>query len=136
MAEAAVANARRAGLDVELHPLQGVPHADVPMWLNASSVVILTSQHEGSPNIVKEALACNIPVVSVDVGDVAERIEGIAGCYIAAATPGDLADKLQIVRANPGRVESRHKMQELSLERVALRLTQYYEFVLKQAPAK
>jgi len=55
---------------------------------------LLTSLHEGSPTVVKEALACGLPVVSVDVGDVAERIEGIEGCHLAVATPEDLAAKL------------------------------------------
>jgi len=57
------------------------------VWLNASNVLLLTSLHEGSPTVVKEALACGLPVVSVDVGDVAERIEGIEGCHLAVATP-------------------------------------------------
>jgi teichuronic acid biosynthesis glycosyltransferase TuaC len=93
-------------------------------------VVLLTSLHEGSPNIVKEALACNIPVVSVDVGDVRERIQGIEGCYLAVPEPGDLAAKLQMVQAGSRRVVSRIKMQELSLKRVALQLKEFYSEVL------
>jgi len=52
----------------------------MPGYLNAADVLLLTSKHEGSPTIVKEALACNCPVVSVDVGDVRERIAAINGC--------------------------------------------------------
>jgi teichuronic acid biosynthesis glycosyltransferase TuaC len=107
-----------------------VPHEEVPVWLNASDVVLLTSLHEGSPNIVKEALACNIPVVSVDVGDVRERIQGIEGCYLVDPEPGDLAAKLQMVHAGSRRVVSRIKIQELSLERVALQLKKFYSEVL------
>jgi len=86
--------------------------------------------HEGSPNIVKEALACDVPVVSVDVGDVRERIEGIEGCYIALPESDDLAAKLSLVYTGSRRVRGRVKMQELSLERVALRLKEFYEEVL------
>jgi glycosyltransferase involved in cell wall biosynthesis len=130
LAKAAVEAVNHSGVQAEMHQLQGVPHEDVPIWLNASDVVLLTSLHEGSPNIVKEALACNIPVVSVDVGDVRERIQGVEGCYLAVPEPGDLAAKLQLVHAGPRRVVSRIKMQELSLERVALQLTEFYGEVL------
>src|SRR5882724_7914480 len=130
LAKAAVEAANHSGVQAEMHQLRGVPHEEVSIWLNASDVVLLTSLHEGSPNIVKEALACNIPVVSVDVGDVRERIRGIEGCYLAVPEPGDLAAKLQIVHAGSRRVVSRIKMQELSLERVALQLKEFYSEVL------
>jgi teichuronic acid biosynthesis glycosyltransferase TuaC len=89
-------------------------------------VVLLTSLHEGSPTIIKEALACNVPVVSVDVGDVCERIQGIAGCYLAVPEPRDLADKLLLVHTGSRRVKSRSHIQALSLERTALRLKEFY----------
>src|SRR5205823_3231175 len=104
LARAAAEAAERSGFNVEMHDLRGVPHGQVPIWLNASDAVLLTSLHEGSPNIIKEALACNVPVVSVDVGDVRERIQGIDGCYIAYADASDLASKLQLVRAGFRRV--------------------------------
>jgi glycosyltransferase involved in cell wall biosynthesis len=130
LAKAAVEGANHTGVQAEMHQMRGVPHDEVPIWLNASDVVLLTSLWEGSPNIVKEALACNIPLVSVDVGDVRERIQGIEGCYLAAPNPGDLTAKLQMVHAGPRKVESRIKMQELSLERVALQLKEFYSEVL------
>jgi glycosyltransferase involved in cell wall biosynthesis len=114
----------------EIHQLRGVSHDMVPIWLNASDVVLLTSLHEGSPNIIKEALACNIPVVSVDVGDVKERMNKIEGCYIALPDPSDLAEKLQLVQAGKKRVSGRCSMQELSLEKVAIRLKNLYEELL------
>lgn len=116
----------RLGQRAELHQLKGVAHQDVPVWLNASDVVLLTSLHEGSPNVIKEALACERPIVSVDVGDIRERIEEIEGCYIANATQTDLVAKLSLVRASSRKVESRTKMQEISLEQVARRLEKFY----------
>jgi len=80
---------------------------------------------------VKEALACDLPVVSVEVGDVGERIQEIEGCYLALSEPGDLAAKLQRVHSGPGRVTGRVKMQDLSLERVALRLRDFYSELLE-----
>jgi teichuronic acid biosynthesis glycosyltransferase TuaC len=126
LAEAAVGRLISAGHDVQLHELKGVPHAQVPTLLNASNLVVLTSSHEGSPNVVKEALACNVGVVAVDVGDVRERLEGIPGCFIAAATPDDVAAKMALALEHD-RVPGRERMDELSVGRVAERLIEVYE---------
>ena len=75
LAQAAVGELCRMGVQAEIHLLQDLPNSVVPVWINGSDVLLLTSLHEGSPTIVKECLACNLPIVSVDVGDVAERIE-------------------------------------------------------------
>jgi teichuronic acid biosynthesis glycosyltransferase TuaC len=115
---------------VELHSLGRVPHDEVPIWLNASDVLLLTSLHEGSPNIVKEALACDLPIVSLDVGDVRERIQGVDECYLADPNPTDLASKLALLHAKPCRIAGRASVQNISLEHIALRLEEFYEDVL------
>lgn len=130
LAQAAVDEANRSGLNVEIHQLRGVSHEEVPIWLNASDVVLLTSLHEGSPNVIKEALACDLPVISVDVGDVRERIDGIEGCHIALPDPDDLGIKLGLVAARKGRIAGREKMQSLSLEQTALHLGSFYHEVV------
>ena len=112
--------------EVELRVLDGIAYTTVPTWLNAVDVVLLTSVHEGSPNVVKEALACNVAVVSVDVGDVRERLDGIEGCYVADATPADLSAKLREALDRGGRVEARDRILDLSLESVALRVAEVY----------
>ncbi len=134
LAQAAVEQLIRSGIRTEIHFLRGVSNREVPIWLNASDVVLITSLHEGSPTIVKEALACDIPVVSVDVGDVAERIQGIEGCYIASPEAADLACKLERVRSGPRRILGRATVQALSLESIARRLHEVY-LEIAQAPA-
>ena len=126
LAYAAVDALRRAGVAAELRELRGRPYAEMPTFLNAGDVLLLTSRHEGSPTIVKEALACNLPVVSVDVGDVRQRIEGIAGCYLAEPDPTDLAIRLEMVAAGPRRVEGRPAIASLSIETVAEELRTFY----------
>jgi len=126
LANAAVRLLERSGLDVELHTLEAVPHDDVPIWLNAAHAIVLTSVREGSPNVVKEALACNVPIVSVDVGDVRERLAGIEGCFIADPTPVELSANLARVLARDHRIESRERVADLSLERVAAKLREIY----------
>jgi len=133
LAEAAVARAREKGTEIELHALEGVPHDAVATWLNAADVVLLTSVHEGSPNVVKEALACNVPVVSVDVGDVRERISGIDGCHIADSMPHDLADKLALVLGRDKPVAGRERVHDLELSVVASRLGEIYAQVVHAA---
>lgn len=126
LARAAAAALRARGVACELHFLRGVPNADVPRWLGGSHVFLMTSLQEGSPTIVKEALACSVPVVSVDVGDVAERIDGIRGCWVAKAEATDLAEKLGLVAARRERVDARHRLAELSHVAVARRLLAFY----------
>jgi glycosyltransferase involved in cell wall biosynthesis len=133
LAEAAIAELRAKDWDIDLHHLDGVAHAEVPTWINASDVVLLTSAHEGSPNAVKEALACNVPVVAVDVGDVRERVASVQGCYVAAPSANDLAEKLDLVLSTGRRVDARDTLAELSLERTAERILEIYRTVLRQA---
>jgi glycosyltransferase involved in cell wall biosynthesis len=133
LARAAVETLKRAAVPAEIHELRGISNTEVPIWLNASDVLLLTSRTEGSPTIVKEALACNLPVVSVDVGDVGERIRDIEGCHLAAAEPGDLAEKLQLVYTGPRRVRSREKMEEVSVRQSAVQLKTFYEELTARA---
>jgi glycosyltransferase involved in cell wall biosynthesis len=130
LAQASVALLNHAGRDVELHALENVPHEDVPLWLNAARVVLVTSSHEGSPNAVKEALACEVPIVSVDVGDVRERIEGIEGCFIADPTADDIAAKLSDALERDEPIRARDKLAELSLDNVAVRLRDIYQALI------
>lgn len=135
LAEAAMALLRSQGVDAELHGLWKVPHESVPLWINACDLLLFTSREdEGSPNIVKETLACGRPVVSVDVGDVRERIEGIKGCHIAAPVAEDLAAKVAEVLQGTRRVDSEAAISEVSLEAVAQRVIDVYDQAISGNP--
>jgi glycosyltransferase involved in cell wall biosynthesis len=127
LAGAAVAAVNRLGVPAEIHYLRGVSNAEVPVWVNASDVLLLTSLHEGSPTIVKEALACRLPVVSVNVGDVEEQIRGVEGCHLASADADTLAARLLAVHTRARRLSPTAKVQELSLERIALHVKRFYD---------
>ncbi len=131
LAEAALTHLGPGDRPPELHYMTAVPNAEVPVWLNASDALLLTSQHEGSPTVVKEALACGLPVVSVDVGDVAERLEAIDGCHLALPEPADLAAKLGLVRREGKRLDCRRRIAELSVLQAANRLKQFYEEITR-----
>lgn len=70
--------------NVTLHSFSHTPHEETPYWYNAADVVLLTSKWEGSPNAIKEAMACSRPIVSTNVGDVSERTRGLGGCYVVS----------------------------------------------------
>jgi teichuronic acid biosynthesis glycosyltransferase TuaC len=118
------------GRRIQLHELAGIPHEQVPVWLGAADTLVMTSTHGGSPNTIKEALACNLAVVSVDVGDVHERTEGVEGCFLADATPEDVAEKLACALGRTDRIDSRGSVLGLALERVAERLQDVYASTL------
>src|SRR5262245_31084539 len=107
--------------DIDLVVAEKVPHHVMPLYMNACDMLLLTSLHEGSPDIVKEALACNLPIVSVDVGDVRERISGIAGCVVCKDDrPTTIAAGLIEIISQKIPVNSRDAVKELD-ERVLTR---------------
>lgn len=78
LAEKAVAEARKSLPAIKLVVLRGdIPPEDVPLYHNAADVLLVTSDFEGSPTIVQEAVACGLPVVSVEVGDVPEMLRSV-----------------------------------------------------------
>lgn len=84
LAEAAIALLNQnADKSIELHPMVNVPNNETPIWYNAADVVLLPSFYEGSANAVKEAMACARPMVTTDMGDCRERLDGVRGCYVA-----------------------------------------------------
>ena len=111
--------------DVELHAIHGVPHDRMPLYLNAADAVLLTSKSEGSPNAIKEALACNAPVVSTPVGDVPDLVDGVRNATVAS-TDEALVDALATVLARGEPADGRRKMTELSAERMGERIRAVY----------
>ena len=117
LAERAV-NILRRCYDVELVVATRVSQSLMPVYMNACDALLLTSMHEGSPNVVKEALACNLPVVSTDVGDVESRIGGVDGCYVCKDDSADaIAAALERVLERTGRIDGRSSIVDLD-ERV------------------
>jgi glycosyltransferase involved in cell wall biosynthesis len=117
---------------VELFPLSGISPEHVSVYMNACDAMLLTSFLEGSPNVVKEALACNLPVVSVPVGDVADLLAGVAGCALCPRDPDALAGALVHILREPNRTDGRIALQRkgLDLQSVAQKVISLYEAVL------
>lgn len=118
---------------IKLIELKGYTRSEVNLMMCAANCLLMTSKTEGSPQVIKEAMACGCPIVSVDVGDVAERVNGVKGCYVVQSRePKDIADALLKAIAFEGRTNGREKIVEMGLsnEQVAKRLLCIYEQLL------
>jgi len=109
-----------------------VPAEKVPLYLNAADALVLTSFKEGSPNVIKEAMACNCPVVSTDVGDVREVIGNTPGCYLTSFDPGDAAEKILLALKSDNRTNGRENIRDLELDVIAEKIIKVYKAVVKK----
>lgn len=116
---------------VELQTVFGVPHEEMPDYMNAADVLLLASRHEGSPNSVKEAMACNLPVVATDVGDVRKRLYNVDPSFVCR-TDGELIDGLCTVLERGERSNGREIIRPLSVENMGQRISAVYESVLER----
>lgn len=131
---ARVVAAARERIDrpVRFETVSGVAHERVATYMNAADALLLTSDHEGSPNTVKEALACNLPVVTTDVGDVRRRLDGVSHSFVCQ-TDRELVDALVSVLRHGERSNGRATVRELPEDRQARRLRGVYEDVIDGA---
>lgn len=125
----------------ELHYLDDVPHHDVPFYMNASELVVLTSLWEGSPNVIKEAMACNCPVVATDVGDVTWLFGDQPGHFLAEFDAHDVANKIKMAldfAKTTGKTQGRERIIKLGLdsENTAKKIIKLYETVLEKKTIK
>lgn len=128
---ASVVGAVRERLEqpLRLHTVSGVDHDRMPYYYNAADAVLITSRREGSPNAVREALACNRPVIATDVGDIREHIDGLPVsrvCDSRSELAAALASALTTERSPAGR----HRVRKTSAEAMGERLETVYEQAL------
>ncbi len=121
--------------NIVLHFLNNVSPERMPLWINSADVVMLVSLWEGSPNVIKEAMACNRPIVSTDVGDVSWLLDGMDGCYITSFDPENIAKSLKLslrFSETKGLTQGREKIIELGLDSktTAKRIISLYKLVL------
>lgn len=111
----------------ELLILSGVEHDLMPDFLNSCEVLLLTSDQEGSPNIVKEAIACDLPIVSLDVGDVKEYSTIFDKLLVVDRDVRSLAKAVIEAQSDNRQTVARSKLESISLDAVARRTVRVYE---------
>lgn len=128
LAIASVEEAKAACGEIRLHVLDGnLSPRLIPLLMNAADCLLLTSDWEGSPNVVKEAMACNLPVVTVDVGDVRERLRGVEPSRIVTRKPQDIGKGITEILELGERSNGCMAIGELALEVISSRLASVYE---------
>lgn len=116
--------------EYQLHYIKDIPNHKMPFYYNSADVVILTSKREGSPNVIKEAMACNRPIVVTDVGDVRKVIGETENCYIVKDEKNEVADAIQtILGQNYISTNGRKNIEWLSEDKIAEKLINIYKSV-------
>lgn len=120
--------------EAELLELKGYNRKEVNLLMNAADCLLMTSLREGSPQVVKEAMACGTPVVSVDVGDVKEIMGDTKGCFLVERNADAIAEKIELALAFKGKTNGRQRIIELGLSNdlVAKKLIGVYNEVLRK----
>ncbi|WP_029038375.1 glycosyltransferase family 4 protein [Salinimicrobium xinjiangense] len=104
---------------IEIIPLVGISQDKLVKLYNAADVLLLSSFHEGSPNVIKEAMACNCPIVSTKVGDVNWVMQDTEGCFISSFDPKEYSEKIKaalLFSKIKGRTQGRKRILDLKLD--------------------
>jgi teichuronic acid biosynthesis glycosyltransferase TuaC len=118
---------------VQLMSPYPIPHHEVMVWMNACDLLISTSWLEGSPNVIKEALACNCPVITTPAGDAADLVAGVNNCYVTTFDPEELASRISMVLSTQARSDGREKRKHLSSSMIADRIIAIYQRIARKS---
>jgi glycosyltransferase involved in cell wall biosynthesis len=128
LAEATRAALVARGLDVRLEVMDRRPQTDMVRAMNAADLLLLPSFHEGSPNVVKEAMAVGLPVVAAPVGDCAERLRDVTPSWVVERSVEAFANAAAAALADGRRSNGRDVItRTLALEAVARRVLAVYD---------
>lgn len=121
---------------VDFHVVKEIPNNQLQYYYNAADCLVLSSLHEGSPNVIKEAMACNCPIVCTSVGDVAWVLGNTEGCFQSDFDPVDFTGKIRLAlryAEDKGRTNGRERIIKLGLdsESVAKRIVEIYHQILR-----
>ncbi len=118
---------------VQLLELKNKTREEVNLCFNACDLLLMTSYTEGSPQVVKEALACNTPVISTDVGDVGDLIADLDHCYITSYKAEEIAETIKrVLTQGKNGSNSRNRIQDFELQKIASRIKTVYDRVLTE----
>ena len=110
--------------------LKGYGKEQINLILNASDLLLVTSLSETGPIIVKEALACNCPIISTNVGDVQKLIRNVQNCYISSYNPENIKKRINLVFRNNKRTNGHQVIKNFNLENIAYKIIDVYKHTL------
>ena len=116
--------------DVKLIELKGYTRQEVASLMNAVDAVLMTSHSEGSPQFIKEAMATNCPIVSVDAGDVREVLGDTKNCFICERSENKIAEALQQVLKTNKRTSGREKILNFGNKTVVKKIIDVYKSII------
>lgn len=127
---------RRRGRNViEVH-LNNIPREKVPSVYWNCDLMVLTSISEGSPTVIKEAIAAKLPFVSVDVGDVREWAEMVDfGIVEESRDPKRIADKvIELIDriAERNKLDNRNALEKMDILKTAQKIKKIYDEAVKK----
>lgn len=110
-----------------------IPHEKMPLYYNASDVVVHPSLYEASPTAIKEAMACNIPIVASGAGDTSKILGNLSGHFLCKLNSQDIADKIKCSIEFEKRTEGRKRLIEMGLDHMstAKKIKGVYEEVIR-----
>lgn len=138
IAEKVAAELHQSDPAVEILVVYKEPQDRLMLYMNASDVLLFPSYQEGSPNIIKQAMACNLPIVATDVGDIREIIGNTSGCFVCEPSALAFTEKVSVILQTGQRTRGREEIRHLERPAIARRIIQVYEETLQksQAPRK
>ena len=118
--------------DINLIEMKGFSREQVTLLYNACDMLLLPTKSEGSPQVLKEAMAYNCPVVATDVADIAYLLDGVSNSYVTSFAPQDVAEKITRALECGQRTNGRERIEKLQLEnsQVAKTIYSIYQQVL------
>ena len=112
--------------------LKDFSREEVNLLLNASDLLLLTSFSEGSPQVIKEAMACNCPIVGTNVGTVAEIISVVEGCFITTFEPEDVVEKINLALHFSKKTNGRDYVEHFDNELIAKKVFELFQKIIEK----
>lgn len=116
--------------EMEFYIIENQPFEKMVFYYNAADALLMTSINEGSNVSLKEAMACNLSIVTTDCGDARERLENVTPSFVSSRNPQELAEKLIVILKERKRSNGRQFLEELSLENMAKKIIKVYNEAL------
>lgn len=130
----------KLGKEYKILKPKNISYEKIPLYFNASTFLIVTSENEGSPNIIREAIATNLPIVSVDVGDVKEYIDKITSSiiidkYNQSNALEEIINNIDIIEKNDSKMRSNFE-KLISYKYTSMKLNYLYKLILEETNEK